>query len=283
MGPTSYSAFVDKNNHGLYNCSRASDEANLIVNCAGNFVTSSAFTTYSSKGRRDYYLMYIVSGRLEVEKNDGWLICKPGNFILFPPKTRYKYVHEGRDNLDYLWVHFTGYGVEDAIKEYGLSVYPKINEIRENSGIISRFNNIFDAFLEQDKYRDRELSLLLERLLILLAKRKDEQSSKSNVLKKSLSHIQSFYNTQIKIPELAKIENLSVSRYNTVFKEILGVSPVEYITKLRVTSACDLLSATDLSITEISILVGYKDPHFFSRVFKSVTGKSPTNYRICNR
>ena len=281
MGPTSYSAFVDKNHHGLYNCSRASDEANLIVNCAGNFVTSSSFSTHC-KGREDYYLIYIVAGTLKVEIDKGWQICRPGNFILFPPKTHYSYVHDSDDKLDYLWVHFTGYGVTDAVNQYGLTVYPEINEIKESNGIILRFQNIFDVFLEQDRFRDRELGLLLERLFIMLAKRKDEQSSRSNMLKKSLSHIQRYYNTQIKIPELAKIENLSVSRYNTVFKEILGLSPVEYITKLRITSACDLLSATDLSVTEISILIGYKDPHFFSRVFKSITGKSPKNYRICN-
>ena len=282
MRTVSYAAFVDTDNYGVYHCSRTSDKENLLVNCAGNFVSSSSFTTYSGKGRPDYYLLYVVAGTLRVEFPEGWRTCHSGNFIVFPPNTHYRYVHDGSSELNYLWVHFTGYGVTEAMERYGIALYPLVNEVKESGSVLGRFHNIFDSFSGQDKYRDRELALLLERLFISLARRKNDESEKSNSLRKSLSYIHRSYNSAIKIPELAKIENLSVSRYNTLFKAILGISPIEYITKLRIGSACDLLSATDLSIAEISVLVGYKDPHFFSRIFKSLTGNSPTNYRNCN-
>jgi len=282
MGSVSYGAFLDENNSGLYHCSRSSDKEPLLVNCAGNFVASSTFTTYSAKGRPDYYLMYILAGTLKVEAPDGIINCGTGNFLLFPPEVRYKYTHDTDDELNYMWVHFTGYGVEDAVEKYGISLFPIVNEIKESSGIIARFHNIFDSFAKQDQYRDRELALLLERLFISLARRKDGDNYKSNSLKASLSHIHRFYNTDIKIPELAKIENLSLSRYNTLFKQIMSISPIQYITKLRISSAAELLSATDLPISKISSLVGYRDQHFFSRIFRSVTGKSPSEYRdIC--
>ena len=87
------------------------------------------------------------------------------------------------------------------------------------------------------------------------------------------------YNNNISIPELAKIENLSVSRYNTLFNKVTGISPVQYITNMRLTSACDLLVNTDLPIKQIAQMVGYTDAHFFSRIFRSKIGTSPAAYR----
>ena len=53
----------------------------------------------------------------------------------------------------------------------------------------------------------------------------------------------------------------------------------KYITLLRLQKACSLLNDVDKSINEISSIVGYSDPLYFSRIFKSVTGMAPTRYR----
>ena len=98
-------------------------------------------------------------------------------------------------------------------------------------------------------------------------------------MNKSISYINGNYVQDLRIPELAKMENLSVSRYNSLFKQVTGISPVEYIKKMRLASACELLSATDLPIKTVSAMVGYPDSHFFSRIFKKSLGVSPAFYR----
>jgi transcriptional regulator GlxA family with amidase domain len=99
-------------------------------------------------------------------------------------------------------------------------------------------------------------------------------------LHKSLSYINSLYTDRISVPELAEMENLSVSRYNAVFRSVTGMSPTKYIMGLRINHASTLLSSTDMDIGQIGEMVGYADKHFFSRVFKSYTGLSPREYRI---
>ena len=99
-------------------------------------------------------------------------------------------------------------------------------------------------------------------------------------IKKSISHINAFYNTDLDIPSLARMEGLSTSRYNAIFKQLMNMTPIEYIIKTRIAFACELLSNTELSIKEISVLVGYRDAHFFSRIFRAKTGKSPNEYRM---
>ena len=279
MHSVSYGAFDDLFNGGLNHCNRRSDELPLMINCAGHFSTESLFTTNNKSGRADYYLLYVVRGGLRVKLSDGWTVCEPGCFIFFPPNTHYVYTHSRGDVLEYLWVHFTGAEVEKILEEYEFSLFPKINRIKPDETIDARFNNIFSVFSRQDKFRDRELSLLLERLFISMARRLSDGAIKDNQLMKSIAFINSRYNGEIRIPELAAIESLSVSRYNALFRKLMGSSPTEYITKMRISSARELLLGTDLSIVKISRLVGYTDPHFFSRIFKANTGLSPTEFR----
>ena len=59
----------------------------------------------------------------------------------------------------------------------------------------------------------------------------------------------------------------------------MGMSPLEYLTLLRVERAKELLSSTALTIREISAQVGYYDPGSFIRRFKQVTGETPLQYR----
>ena len=78
---------------------------------------------------------------------------------------------------------------------------------------------------------------------------------------------------------LAEMEHLGVSRYRALFHEIFGVSPMAYITRLRIQQSMTYLQQTDLSIAKIASSVGYEDPLYFSRVFRQMFGFSPKEYR----
>ena len=72
---------------------------------------------------------------------------------------------------------------------------------------------------------------------------------------------------------------LSTTRFSQSFMERKGMSPLEYLTLLRVEHAKDLLANTDMTIRDISIQVGYYDSGSFIRRFKQVTGETPLQYR----
>ncbi len=282
MKTQGYSSFVDHSNNrdGLNYCSHESDARPLIVNSAGNFVTSNEFKTYNPTGRLDYYLMYITDGSMRISFPDGEHTLGTGTLIFIPPSTPYCYTLDGGNHINYLWTHFTGSHVTTILKDYGFKLYPEINTVKHDSIFFTRYRNIFDAFASNDSFRDNELSLLLERLLISFARRLgDGIKEERNLLSASIGYLNSHYTHEIRVPSLAKMESISVSRYNTLFRRIMGCSPTEYIAKLRINSACDLLTTTDLSIKEIGEMVGYPDAHFFSKIFKSRTGVSPKAYR----
>jgi AraC-like DNA-binding protein len=74
--------------------------------------------------------------------------------------------------------------------------------------------------------------------------------------------------------------SLSLFRFIHKFKDLTGMTPIEYLTQIRINEAKFLLSNSPLNVAEISSIVGYDDPLYFSRVFKKVTGISPKNYKF---
>ncbi|MBR3895173.1 MAG: AraC family transcriptional regulator [Clostridia bacterium] len=285
MRSIGYYRFDDLENrrNSLKLCSQASDKLPLLVNCMGSFFGLSRFLTDNAEGRLDYYLLYVVQGKLHMCFPDGERELTPGNFVIIPPQTRYRYAYPGGGEISYFWVHFTGAQVDSILKEYALSLYPALHKIEEDGSVGRKFRNLFDSFSQQDAFRDREMGILFERLLIFLARRVANGGRNTQLLAASLQLLHSSYHEDLRVPTLANAENLSVSRYNAVFRQQLGISPVEYLTRIRMSSACELLETTDLSVKEIGAMVGYADSHFFSRVFRARLGVSPKAYRNGDR
>jgi AraC-like DNA-binding protein len=88
-----------------------------------------------------------------------------------------------------------------------------------------------------------------------------------------------FSDPEISITALADSLELSTTRFSLSFKEKAGMSPLEYLTLLRVEHAKELLESSDLTIRDISTQVGYYDSGSFIRRFKQVTGETPLQYR----
>ena len=88
-----------------------------------------------------------------------------------------------------------------------------------------------------------------------------------------------FCDPEISMTALADSFDLSTTRFSLSFKEKVGMSPLEYLTLLRVEKAKELLASTNLNIQDISVQVGYYDSGSFIRRFKQVTGETPLQYR----
>ena len=84
----------------------------------------------------------------------------------------------------------------------------------------------------------------------------------------------------LQVATLAAQAKVSPSHFFALFKRRIGSAPMDYFTRLRMQRACRLLEDTGLSIKEISSKLGYDDQFYFSRVFKSINGVAPSDYRI---
>jgi len=82
------------------------------------------------------------------------------------------------------------------------------------------------------------------------------------------------------LSSVAKAAGISPGHLSEKFRQITGVNFVDYVGRLRVEQACARLGNGDARISEIAFDVGFQSLSQFNRVFKKVSGKSPTEYRV---
>jgi AraC-like DNA-binding protein len=100
-----------------------------------------------------------------------------------------------------------------------------------------------------------------------------------NPVNLAVQYLLTNYANDISLNMLAQVAHLSPMYLTHRFTQQMGVSPMRYLKQLRVEAARQLLVTTDLPVNEIAHRVGYADPLYFRRVFKSITGHTPTSLR----
>jgi len=175
--------------------------------------------------------------------------------------------------------HMNNYIVEDAYMKIQLNefnqklVYSDINRsIQEISriGISQQYklNANTDAVDIRD-LSDSDVLIFQDRLI-----------QRSNIiLKPALDYIQNNFKQNIKLNEMASLCNVSISYFSRLFKRATGKHFSSYINEKRIIEAIKLLETTDLPITDIAIELGFEDSGYFSKVFRKITGVTPSGYR----
>lgn len=143
--------------------------------------------------------------------------------------------------------------------------------------------------LETDSYLDevKELDSIskLESYCLLKAKiitdnmRKIKESNLSQVIQNAKDYIDAHYMEELGLKDVSEAVSISPQYFSKIFKADLGVNFIDYLTKVRMEKAKELLKTNNLSVKEISFEIGYNDPNYFSRLFKKVVGVSPTEYK----
>ena len=100
-----------------------------------------------------------------------------------------------------------------------------------------------------------------------------------SIINKAKSYIQKNYVHEISLEEIAQHVAVSPYYFSKLFKQETGENFIDYLTQVRIEKAKEMLRTTDLSMKMIARRVGYKDPNYFSRVFKKVTKMKPSDFK----
>lgn len=157
----------------------------------------------------------------------------------------------------------------------------------DNSELITLIKNIIDEirfknFGYESIVRGLTLALIYKMgRLINIDNSHINKDLSDNIIRvlPAIEYISQNYMNDIYIKNLADICNMSLTNFRRYFSNSLNVSPLDYITKIRIQTASILLSSTQSSILDISQRVGYSSLSSFNRHFKSIQGVCPKDWR----
>jgi len=122
-------------------------------------------------------------------------------------------------------------------------------------------------------------SLALLHLVLVRPEIHWQPSHPPDSILRASSRIETEYARPLSVPDLARTSGLSVSGFAKAFKQIQRVTPGQFLSRVRVRESAFLLVHTPLSLEQIAEQAGFPNRHYFSRVFKHVTGESPALFR----
>lgn len=110
-----------------------------------------------------------------------------------------------------------------------------------------------------------------------------QDARKTTQIRPAINYIDANYDKPLTLAQIARASHLSVSRLAHLFKEQMGVTLIDYVTQVRIERAKELLLGTDRSCADVCLQVGYSNPSYFTRTFKSLAGMTPQQFRLQNR
>lgn len=189
-------------------------------------------------------------------------------------------------------IHFQ----EDFLKE-PRKFYPEFKSI-DQLLINSKYGAVFDLKNNEElreKVREIIHSTGLKRIIDLIdilslmsqstnvsflgkQKEKDILTTKDERLVKVLSKINTGYDKEIRLDEIAKIAGMNTSAFSRYFKQKTSKTLTRYINELRVNYACELLLEKRLTISQVAFECGFNNISSFNRQFRSITSYNPSDY-----
>lgn len=115
-----------------------------------------------------------------------------------------------------------------------------------------------------------------------LMEKYQSKKTAADAIGQSIAFIQKHFNQDISADQTAAYAGVSVSYFSLLFKQVTGVTFLDYVTNCRVEKACFYLTHTQLKTYEIAEKVGYTDQRYFSQVFKKRMQQTPSEYRNKN-
>ena len=231
-----------------------------------------------------------------------------GDIFIIPPYVPHVIISNSDMNLEIIEFEFSTNFILPSHEKYGDSssyldfaylepfmvveeqVKPRFN-LDENfqEEVEKIFDEVLFEFHQKNAGYELMAKALLLKLLIITGRAytgaiKGTETEKifnkyKDVVVKAQEFLKKNYDKNITLNEISKAVSYSKSHFSYLFKAVTGLTVVEYLNKIRIERAIELLKSTDKNIVEISYEVGYNSVANFNKNFKSITGLTPKKFR----
>jgi AraC-like DNA-binding protein len=274
----------------------------LVVSACGRYAMTwrDSFDTLRPCGRRDYQLLYVHSGRAVFYKYEHPYRVGAGTMVLYLPGEPQRYQYRARDKTEVYWIHFAGSDASRILNDAGFDADPQTDPVASNreafpsdvnivqAGVQPQYSQLFVEMVRELQLRRKGfedlVSLDFRRLLVQVRRCRSEASQDgvkraAMVVHRSVEYFHRHFSERISIGDYARGHSMSVGWFIRSFRDLTGVSPLRYVTLIRLNESKMLLESTDYPVGEIADMVGYDNPLYFSRLFTAHFGRPPSHCR----
>lgn len=238
----------------------------------------------------DYYLIHtVISGSGLFVAGGQTFECKAGDtFVIFPGEL-FSYEADANDPWRYAWVAFTGTAAYGLLGKIGVTTDRPVirGAARRALPLLRRIRTLLER-AESPQLADLESAGYLRLLLAAYGAASgahaaaESRSDMERQIAQAVRLLSTNYAQPISIDRLARSFGYHRTHFSTMFRRAVGLSPKQYLLKIRMERAASLLM-TALPIEQVASSVGFGDPLYFSKQFRRWSGLSPTDYRNAKR
>lgn len=257
---------------------------------ARHWTRGEEYRNWRPTGTRDHLLIYTLSGIGEVGAGGDRRLSRVGDWFLFDPGVPQHYRTAPRESAsagawELIWVHvhpradWSPY--LDWLGRAEGFAYLHLDDMTVRRRVERCLKQVAArCFSAEPLSTDLAMNALETALLFAARGRLDPAAARLGPrLRHVIDLIHARFDEPWTIAHLANHVPLSPSRFAHLFREQLGVTPLQYLETHRLQRARQLLETTGLGVAQIAQAVGYPDAFYFSRRFKAAVGQSPRAYR----
>ena len=235
----------------------------------------------------------------------GVITLRPAHLYIVPAYTKHSYVCDGRFDHYYLHV-YEGFKSEMNLQEQ-YDFPTEVAASREDELILKGMceqhpqaqlpgsdPQVYDTMAQFksyiERYRDMPLWQKMElRGAILVLFSRFMREAKPHVwthddrIRQSIDYIHSHITDDLNMDDLASVACVTKPYFIRLFKNEIGISPLQYVNSKKVERAQLLLYTTDMHVKEVAYALGFSDYSYFIRMFRKMTGFTPQDYRYKSR
>ncbi len=236
-----------------------------------------------------YKLVFVTKGKGTVSVGNASHPLETGDMFTLFPKERHEYYADPDEPWELMWVACSGAITPKLIEDLGLTDKDYIRKNILNSSIKKTLTTLIHALGDRE---DTNRLAAIGQFYVLLAYLKQatglmetptEGTGSFSCVDHATRFIEKNYYIDLDVQTLCDYVNYSRSYLSRVFHQKTGFTIPEYINKIRMENAMELLRETALPLREIATSVGIHDSFYFSKLFKKFTGQTPREYRLSNR
>ncbi|MEA1878348.1 MAG: AraC family transcriptional regulator [Bacteroidota bacterium] len=237
------------------------------------------------KGRvlDEYQLVFITEGEGEFETRDKQFSIKPGSVMLLRKNEWHRYRPNPETGWTENYIGFNGKLADFFLKEQEILKDLALVNCGNQEVLIDTFHKIFDLVKNETPcYQQIASGLVIKLLGYVLAGHNHQEflgTDVEKIIQDVCFIIRENATSDFNFEEVSMQYEISSSHLRKMFKKYTGKSPHQYYLDIKLINAKEALLNTDKTIKQIAYEMGFVSVHYFSRIFKAKTGKTPSEFR----